>query len=404
MSVSSRLGLALALALVAGCAHDHPLRFAEDPFAPPSDARLSRPKLFEVDWRNELVKSALLDWGQFETATPGVDEFSDRVLVCTRDGTLRGLDRTSGALVWSMTMPARCFAGPLVVPPAIPEEHKSGIAYLPGGDGVLYALWARTGEVLWKAKLGEELVTTPVLQGDALLVNSQADVLYAVNLSDGALRWQYKRDPPNGFSVRGASRPTVSQGVVYAGFSDGVLAALDLKTGAPKWEKKLARSGTQFLDVDVSPVVSGDRVYAASYKDGVYALAIADGSVLWQANKPGVTSLNLANDVLLYAGDGEVGGLEARTGKPSWAQNASDRGFKRRSQNAGREPLAARGMLFVPTATALAFMIPGNDGGAIRWNPGKGVTATPAYDGSRLYVLSNLGTLFALRLTGSFSE
>ena len=34
------------------------------------------------------------------------------------------------------------------------------------------------------------------------------------------------------------------------------------------------------------------------------------------------------------------------------------------------------------------------------WNPGKGVTATPALAGRRLYVLSNLGTLFALRLRG----
>jgi hypothetical protein len=34
----------------------------------------------------------------------------------------------------------------------------------------------------------------------------------------------------------------------------------------------------------------------------------------------------------------------------------------------------------------------------LAWNPGKGVTATPALFHGRLYVLSNLGTVFALQL------
>ena len=55
----------------------------------------------------------------------------------------------------------------------------------------------------------------------------------------------------------------------------------------------------------------------------------------------------------------------------------------------------------VPTATGLLFVDPASGHPKLAWNPGRGVTATPAQDGKRLYVLSNLGTLFALHLYGS---
>ncbi len=65
-----------------------------------------------------------------------------------------------------------------------------------------------------------------------------------------------------------------------------------------------------------------------------------------------------------------------------------------------------RGYLVVPTSTALTFVDPTVGKVRAAWNPGRGVTATPtrfvsARDGNRLYVLTNLGTLFALQLTGS---
>ena len=74
---------------------------------------------------------------------------------------------------------------------------------------------------------------------------------------------------------------------------------------------------------------------------------------------------------------------------------------KKKIDNAGGAPLLARGQLVVPTATGLIFVDPSSGFAKLGWNPGRGVTATPAQDGRRLYVLSNLGTLFALHLYGS---
>jgi hypothetical protein len=55
-------------------------------------------------------------------------------------------------------------------------------------------------------------------------------------------------------------------------------------------------------------------------------------------------------------------------------------------------------MLVVPTSHALLFVDPRDGIARVSWNPGKGITATPFGIDSRLYVLSNLGHLYALRL------
>jgi outer membrane protein assembly factor BamB len=62
--------------------------------------------------------------------------------------------------------------------------------------------------------------------------------------------------------------------------------------------------------------------------------------------------------------------------------------------------LFAHGMLMVPTSQSLLFVDPATGIARVSWNPGKGVTATPIVLENRLYVLSNLGYLYALRLSG----
>jgi outer membrane protein assembly factor BamB len=241
-----------------------------------------------------------------------------------------------------------------------------------------------------------------------VLVTSSQDTLFAVDAQTGKWTWQYKRDLPQGFTVRGASAPVAEDGLVYAGFADGFLVAVGLDDGVARWERRLTISGgQQFKDVDSSPVLDEDgRLYAASYKDGVFALDAKTGDILWTSPRGGVTSLILRGDVLFCTGDGTLTAIEIRTGRALWSLDLSDRTPKGKSNNAGRAPIMTRGYVVVPTSTALAFVDPSVGKVRAAWNPGRGVTATPtrfvsARGGNRLYVLTNLGTLYALQLVGS---
>ena len=388
----------LFLVVVAGCrAFPRPIPLIEDPTVPPREARVSMPAVFSVAWRQPLVKMGFFEYQPTETATPAVDPESERVIISTRDGRVHCLG-PDGKVEWSFKTTGRPFAGAAVA---------DGVAYVPGGDGVLYALRVATGEMIWQYKAGEELVTTPVMAGDKVLVASQSETLFSVERETGQWAWQYRRDMPSGFTIRGTAQPVVSGDQVYMGFADGSLVALGLSDGVARWERRLTLSGgTQFLDVDSSVVFDGHgHVFAASYKDGIYELDEKTGDIEWTSVRTGITFLLARGDMLYAAGDGSLTAIETGKGKVAWSVDLSEETSKGRLGNAGRALTSAQGYLIVPTSTALAFVEPTSGKVRAMWNPGRGVTATPARFnspryGPRLFVLSNLGTLYALDLAG----
>ncbi|MBK7863399.1 MAG: PQQ-binding-like beta-propeller repeat protein [Archangiaceae bacterium] len=374
-------GLALA-----GC---RTISLDSDAMMPERDQHLHVPQYFDVEWWTPLVKPGLLDYQQTETASPAIDPDTERVIVCTRDGMVRSLSPIDGRIEWEKVVKGRCFAGSTV---------SEGVAYVPGGDSVLYALRSRTGEELWKYEANEELVTAPVVAGDLVLVASQSETLFAVEKKTGKWKWQYRRDAPPGFTVRGTATPRVRDGVVYMGFADGFVVALTLADGQQKWERNLSTSGgLQFLDADASPVLDdAGNLFAASYKDGVYALKADSGELEWATARAGTSSIIQSGEVLLTGGDGKVAAFHSSSGRELWSLELQP--GRKIEGTAGRPPLLLRGLLVVPTSHSLVFIDPLKGRAKVSWNPGQGVTATPTVYGGRLYVLSNLGTVFALQL------
>lgn len=375
----SRLIAAGWCAALAAC---HTVPLAADPMSP---RRKPAPiAVYEIEWWVPLVPPSLWEIGPREPASPGVDPATGTVVVATRDGFVRAMS-IDGVKVWEFKT-----QGPFAAGPAVEE----GVAYVPGGDGNLYALELETGKPLWTFAANEELVTTPVLLPDKVLVVSQADTLFAVDRETGKWAWQYRRDPPAGFTVRGASAPRALGETLFIGFADGYLVALSAADGVVRWERALSTSGgNEFLDVDTAPVVSdGDRVYAASYKDGIYALNAATGEVLWHSPRAGVTSLLPRGDVLFTTGDASVGAVARDSGRVLWSLDLEGR--------AGQPPALSKGLLVVPTGDALLFVEPASGRARVAWDPGEGVSATPTRSAQRLYVLSNRGTLYAMRILG----
>ena len=250
----------LVLVCVAGC---KAIPLNDDPTIPFRESHVSHPAIYEVAWNTPLVKLGLLEYQPSEPASPAVDPDTERIFVTTRDGFIRCLSPVDGSVEWQFKTNGRFLSGPTV---------SRGVLYVAGGDGVLYAFRALTGDKIWEFKANEELVTSPTISEGKILVASQSETVFAVNQETGAWIWQYRRDSPSGFTVRGTSRPVVGDGLVYMGFADGFLAALNLETGVSMWEKKLSTTGgTQFLDVDATPVLAEGRLFVASYLDGVSA-------------------------------------------------------------------------------------------------------------------------------------
>lgn len=368
---------AAALAVLGGCVSRRAPVLA-DPFSRAPEAPLA---VFTVDYWHPMVETSTMEFVPREFASPAVDPTSGRVVVGTRDGVLRSVT-IDGRVKWAFPTPAPFFAGVLI---------RDGVIYVPGGDGVLRALKADTGGLLWSYDCGEELVTVPVLAEDRVMVASQSATLFAVNAADGKWAWQYRRTPPAGFILRGASTPVVREGIVYLGFSDGHAAALEAKTGGAIWDRVLS-TGTQFIDVSSTPGFdAGGHLVVASYKDGLFALDPKTGDTVWQSSAAGLAYVVVRGGVIFAAGEDRIAAFSSETGKNIWITQLPDR--------AGQQPAFASGLLLVPTGKALLFLDPVTGKVLRRFDPGKGVTATPGVYGPDALVLSNLGFVYGLHVT-----
>jgi outer membrane protein assembly factor BamB len=134
------------------------------------------------------------------------------------------------------------------------------------------------------------------------------------------------------------------------------------------------------------------RLYVASYQGGLYSLNAETGDMEWSSAVEGLTSLLARGEIVFAAGDGRVDAYLADTGRLLWSHGMGER--------AGRAPVFVRGMLLVPNQHSLLFMDPRTGQSQMAWNPGEGISAAPRVEGSRAYVLSNNGYLYALHLRG----
>lgn len=378
MKLRTRAVAAAVLGLSLGGCKTIPLGTA--PFA--SASHPVPAELYSVQWWEGLVTPPPFEYAPTEAASPAVDPDSHAVVVLTRDGQIRALEGQTGKELWKFKTHNKFNAGALI---------QGGVAYVAGGDGVLYALEMKSGKALWSYDCKEELATTPTVAEGIVVVASQTDTVFAVEQQTGKWKWQYRRDTPSGFTVRGASRPSIRNGLVYAGFSDGYLAAVRVSDGAPKWERELS-AGTGYLDIDSAPVFdAAGRLYVVSYKDGVFQLDPETGDTKWNTQAAGLNHLILAGGRLYASGDEQVIALLPDTGVALWTSKIKNRAL--------REPSFARGLVLVPTSTSLMFLDANSGRQRLSWNPGVGITAPAEVVGGRVYVLSNNGYIYSMLLT-----
>jgi outer membrane protein assembly factor BamB len=227
-----------------------------------------------------------------------------------------------------------------------------GMVFVLVTDGYVYALNATTtnsaGEVIWKYNTG----TTPAEceRGSGAVV----DGCFIVGAGDGMVYcfgpslygvteypWPMGGHDPARTGYTDAPAPKTNQtswkfdtgtasafrtgvavanGTVYLGSDDDSLYALDMVTGAKKWNTSLGG------DVRATPAVSpdGKKVYIASNNGSAFCLNTADGSTIW-AVTIGSSTYDLMSSpavadgkVVIGSNNGTLFCLNADTGEVIW--------------------------------------------------------------------------------------
>lgn len=150
-------------------------------------------------------------------------------------------------------------------------------------------------EVLWEKPLGDGYAGPAMSQGKVVVFHREGSKvkIEALDALTGAALWSSEQptDYRDSFGMDEGPRatPTISGGRVFAHGADGVLYALDMKSGKKLWQVDTAKdfgSEQGFFGRACAPLVVGDSVVLTPGGAGgkaVAAFSIEDGSLKWAA-------------------------------------------------------------------------------------------------------------------------
>lgn len=239
------------------------------------------------------------------------------VYAASPNGRVSKIDAATGKREWQITLKKQKISAGVGV--------GGGLVLVATDQGVVYALNQTDGAIAWQTTLSSEVLASPVIGGEIVVARSGDGKVYGLSSFNGEIEWTISRQLPK-LTLRGDSKPLVFQGVVFTGFSDGTLAALEAKNGRALWDFPISfPRGTneidRLADVDTDPLLVGDYIYVSSYQEITHALNIKEQRIEWSAD---VSSFHpLAYDAAyLYISDkqGVVHKLNRSDGAKTWSQ------------------------------------------------------------------------------------
>lgn len=310
MAAPVRAGCLLVLALaLAGCASGK-----NDPVEPPAELVSIQPVLtvrkawdVRIGFGSENMNFAL---------RPVVE--GGRVYAAGHSGRVYSIDLETGRTQWWTNTRAPLSAGPAV---------GHGLVVVGASNGLLTALELADGEQRWQVRLSGEVLAKAAITASQVLVRTVDGRLTALSALDGRELWMVEHRPPR-LSLRGTAGPVVAGNVVVTGFDNGRIGAYSLRDGETVWENLIAagRGRTEIermTDVDATPVIVGQDIYAVSYRGRLANLALESGQFLWTTEMSSNKDLGVDwTSVYVTLADSEMVAVNRSSGAELWRQDA----------------------------------------------------------------------------------
>ncbi|MEC8868569.1 MAG: outer membrane protein assembly factor BamB [Pseudomonadota bacterium] len=389
---------------VAGCA-----MFAWLPFVDPREAEpdeISPLVSFEKEadivrlWSASVGKGLGRKYLRLVPALAG-----DRIFSADAYGVVEARNRFDGAVIWTSQI------GSVARLARYKFWDRNDPSFVTGGVGMgngLILLGTTAGEIValdivdgaeaWRVDVSSEVLAPPVGQRDTVVLQTADGKLVALEHANGAKRWIFDTQVPI-LTLRGTATPVLEREVVFAGFSTGMIAAVDVKTGAPVWEQRVmlpeGRSELdRMVDVDGSPLFSGNMIYAVSYQGRLKAIRASDGAVVWEIEASSyLDPAEGYGQVYVVTDEDIIMAVDQQQGQVVWQQA----GLRNRMLSS---PLAFGNYVVVADDQGYVHVIAQSDGRFVaRRKIGRGGarSAMVQRDGT-VYVYTNKGRLVALEI------
>lgn len=274
----------------------------------------------------------------------------------------------------------------------------SGLVLLASDQGTVYALAQDSGQTAWTAELNSEVLASPVVGNDIVVVRTGDGKVHGLATYDGEILWTISRQLPR-LTLRGDSKPLISQGVVFTGFSDGTMAALEASSGRALWDFPISfPRGTneidRIADIDTTPLIVGGFLYISSYQEVTHALDIQNQRISWSA--PVSSFHTLAFDAaFLYVSDrhGAICQIRRSDGEIVWSQE----GLRLFSTSA---PISVGPYVAVSDGDGSLYVLSKGDGSFVGKHKlgARTIVGDPIVDADTFYFIDSDGNLQSLSL------
>ena len=305
------------------------------------------------------------------------------------DGKVYKIDKYKGKKLWRSTLKTPLTSGVTV---------DKRYVYIAALSGVMIALDKDTGEQAWAFQADSEIVSPAASDDSALVFQAASGTIYSVNTDDGSQRWQQPSNVP-ALSLRGNSRPLFFANFVIVGLANGRLAMFDSQSGELRWDPRVAQATgdseiERLVDVDSTPLLVDERLYAVSYQGQLAAYDLSQGQMLWTEDESSYRDLahGLGN-IYVSSADAQINAYNQRSGEIKWSKNS----LLRRKVTA---PSVISSYVLLADYKGYLHVLSQSDGRFVARKrvSHKGIKTGILVDGDRFYALANNGRLKAYEL------
>lgn len=315
----------------------------------------------------------------------------DTLYVSSLDGKLYALNTKNGDRRWTASTRGAIYSSPVV---------SEGTVYVGSTDHFFYAFDAHSGHQKWKYDAGVPLYSTADVSNGTVCFGSDKKIV-GLGVTDGKERWT--QEAGSYFQSRAAS----ADGVFYLGGWDNTLYALDAQTGSPRWKAKMGRAQSgkgplsfYFAPAIAAPTVGGGRIFVCTNDGLLHAVNARTGEDDWTVRAPsgGDTfghSSPLYVDGKVYLGglgpNGDCYAVDAKDGKVLWQCPTG-------AENYDSSPAMSGGLVVIGSVSGqISWIDPaaGKIKQQYRLDPGH-MFSTPAAAEKTIYATSVNGSVYAI--------